>query len=61
MNIHEIEAAIIRLTPQQLLDLICCLQEYHAKAEEETAEEEAEVTPFDTEMSERAPLYAAAH
>lgn len=62
MNIHEIEAAIIRLTPQQLLDLICCLQEYHDKADEETVEEEAE-TPqfdFDMEMAEGAPLYAAA-
>ena len=61
MSIHEIEAAIIRLTPQQLLDLISCLQEYHDKAgEQPQEEEEVEVNRLETELPEGQPLYAAA-
>jgi len=61
MSIHEIEAAIIRLTPQQLLDLISCLQEYHAKADEQPLQEdEPEVTLHENKLTEGTPLYAAA-
>lgn len=62
MSIHEIEAAIVRLTPQQLLDLISCLQEYHDKAGEQPQEEdELELSSFDTETTkEGAPRYATA-
>lgn len=60
MNIHEIEAAIIRLTPQQLLDLISCLQEYHDKAGEQLQEDEPQAKQFDVESSEHPPLYATA-
>ncbi|MCE7989257.1 MAG: hypothetical protein DYG89_49525 [Caldilinea sp. CFX5] len=61
MSIHEIEAAIIRLTPQQLLDLISCLQEYHDKAGEQPQEEdEPEGNRLETKLPERTPLYAAA-
>ncbi len=61
MSIHEIEAAIIRLTPQQLLDLISCLQEYHDKTGEQPQEEdERENNHLETELNESTPLYAAA-
>jgi hypothetical protein len=61
MSIHEIEAAIIRLTPQQLLDLIACLQEYHDKVGEQPQEEdELEVHRLETELTESTPLYASA-
>jgi hypothetical protein len=60
MSIHEIEAAIIRLTPQQLLDMISCLQEYHEKKAEQTQEEETDGKPFETELTEGTPRYAAA-
>lgn len=63
MSIHEIEAAIIRLTPQQLLDLISCLQEYHDKAGEQPQEEdELEVKPFDAQgKKDSTPIYATAN
>lgn len=61
MSIHEIEAAIIRLTPQQLLDLISCLQEYHDKTGEQLQEEdEPEVNRHETALAERTRLYAVA-
>jgi hypothetical protein len=60
MSVHEIEAAIIRLTPQQLLDLLAWLQDYYDKTGEQVLEEESELDHFDAEIREGTTLYAAA-
>lgn len=59
MSVHELEAAIIRLTPQQLLDLLAWLQEYHDRAEKQRPENETEVEPFDATHG-HTTVYAAA-
>jgi hypothetical protein len=40
--------------------MISCLQEYHEKKAEQTQEEETDGKPFETELTEGTPRYAAA-
>lgn len=52
MSVHEIEAAIIRLTPQQLFGLITWLQDYYADAEDELLADGGEAEVGDEEMTQ---------
>lgn len=58
MSAHEIEAAIIRLTPQELVGLLSWLEAYHAQVDQQAFEYEQEYDPFDPESPQPADLHA---
>ncbi|MBX3011521.1 MAG: hypothetical protein KF832_08425 [Caldilineaceae bacterium] len=60
MSAHEIEAAIIRLTPQQLLGLISWLEQYHTEAGDLLPNEEGEADLLDSGMNELETAYEGA-
>lgn len=60
MSIHEIEAAIIRLTPQQLIGLLSWLEEYHTQTGQSEFEHETDNEQFDAESDAAIERYAAA-
>lgn len=57
MSAHEIEAAIIRLTPQQLLGVITWLQEYHTETDDLPAVDEPVAEQLDVEQPEVEAAY----
>lgn len=60
MSAHEIEAAIIRLTPQELLGLLSWLEAYHTQAGQQGFEPEQDSMQVDTESDDPEDGYAAA-
>ena len=60
MSAHEIEAAIIRLTPQQLFGLLSWLEAYHTQTGPYGYEPEPEREQFDGGSDETEDGYAAA-
>ena len=60
MSTHEIEAAIIRLTPQQLLGLLSWLEAYHTQTGQYGCEQEQDGDQFDGGSDETEDGYAAA-
>lgn len=60
MSAHEIEAAIIRLTPQQLLGLLSWLEAYHTQTGQYGHEQEPDHEPVEIGSDEIEDLYATA-
>lgn len=60
MNAHEIEAAIIRLTPQQLCGLLAWLEMYHTQLGQQEGEPEQDRELFDTGRADPEDADAAA-
>lgn len=60
MSAHEIEAAIIRLTPQQLMGLLSWLEAYHTQTGPYGYEHEQDSEQFDGGSDETEDIYAAA-
>lgn len=60
MSAHEIEAAIIRMTPQQLLGLLSWLETYHCENGQQGCEQEQESEQVEVGSHETEDMYAAA-
>ena len=60
MSAHEIEAAIIRLTPQQLVGLLAWLETYHAQSECHVSADEPKHEQLDSRTDQPEDLYAVA-
>lgn len=60
MSAHEIEAAIIRMTPQQLLGLLSWLETYHSETGQQSFEQEQESEQVERGSHETEVMYATA-
>lgn len=60
MSAHEIEAAIIRLTPQQLLGLLSWLETYHTQRGQSGYDQEQDHEPLELGSDETEDLYVTA-
>lgn len=60
MSAHEIEAAIIRMTPQQLLGLLSWLETYHRETGQQGFEQEQESEQVEMGRHETEDMYTAA-
>lgn len=60
MSAHEIEAAIIRMTPQQLLGLLSWLETYHSETGQQGCEQEQESEQGEMGRHETEDMYATA-
>lgn len=60
MSAHEIEAAIIRMTPQQLVGLLSWLETYHSETARPGVDQEEDGEWLEMGSYEPEDLYAAA-